>query len=49
MVQRVQALATKPDALSLIPRIHAVEGEIQLLNAVLELGAHSLWCVTNSK
>lgn len=35
MVQQIKALVTKPDHLSLIPRIHMVERENQLLQVVL--------------
>lgn len=39
MVQRVEALATKPDYLSLLPLgTHMVEGENQFLQVVL-------WCL----
>jgi hypothetical protein len=35
VAQLVKALATKPDDLSLISKIHTVEGEHTLLQAVL--------------
>lgn len=44
MVQRGKVLATRPNTLSSVPRIHMVESKNMLLNVVSDHHSHTVVC-----